>query len=109
MLAQRAEDVEIRVARASAGIARAAFLRQQRAARRRALVEPRVVLEADRDGAPDTACRIERSPELTAIPVVVGIAVLQRQRPDRDLVRWLRRGSLSFGPSGHGCGKEKYR
>jgi hypothetical protein len=85
MLAQRAENIEIRVARARRGVARAAFLRQQRAARRRALIEPRVVLEADRDRALDSAGRIERALELPAVAVVVRIAVFERQRADADL------------------------
>ena len=109
MFAQRAEDVEIRVARASAGIARPAFLRQQRAARRRALVEARVVLETDRDRAPDPACRIERPLELTAITVVVGIAKFQCQRADGDLLRRRGRGSLGVGSCGDGRGQKKDR
>jgi hypothetical protein len=100
MLAQRAEDIEIRIASASAGIARSALLRQQRATRRRALIEARVVLEADRDHALDAAGRIERPLELAAITGVVGTTKLQRELTDGDFVRWRTRGSLSLGTSG---------
>jgi hypothetical protein len=109
MLAQRTEDVEIRIASASAGITRPAFLRQQRAARRRALIEARVVLEADRDRALDPALRIERPLELAAITVVVGIAKLQRELADGDLVRRRGRSCLSIGSGRDGSRQEEDR
>jgi hypothetical protein len=107
MLAQRAEDIEVRVARASAGIPGPPFLRQQRAARRRALIEPRVILETDRDRALDPARRIERPLELAAIAAVAGITKLQSEPADGDLVGWRSRGRRCLGSNGAGKQQEE--